>query len=198
MPKSKLKKIEIFYYGKNIDLCILNNYIIKNSNWYKWFNNKKLTKYTEQGVFPNSLKKQLIFLRENIIKKKDIFKRVQDDKKIQLGIVKNRELIGIISLYRFDYRNRCCEISCVINHIGLKNSLIYFKEAQDLMLKHAFNKMNFNRVQTTVYDKKLVDLSVKLFNFKKEGTLRKRVFIDGNYLDAYMLGILKKEFKSSI
>lgn len=195
MPKPKLKKIEIFYHGKNIDLCILNNYIIKNSNWYKWFNNKKLTKYTEQGVFPNSLKKQLIFLKENIIKKKDIFKKVRDDKKIQLGIVKKKELIGIISLSRFDYRNRCCEISSVMDHIGLKNSLIYIKEAQDLMLKHAFNKMNFNRVQTIVYNKELVDLSVRLFNFKMEGTLRKRVFLDGKYKNAYLLGLLKSEFK---
>ena len=82
-----------------------------------------------------------------------------------------------------------------MDHIGLKNSLIYIKEAQDLMLKHAFNKMNFNRVQTIVYNKELVDLSVRLFNFKMEGTLRKRVFLDGKYKNAYLLGLLKSEFK---
>lgn len=197
MSKLQLKKIDIFYKGRYIDLCVLNNYIVKNSDWYKWFNNKKLTKNTEQGVFPNFEKKQLLFLRDNIIKKKDFYKKVSEDKKIQLGILKNKKLIGVISLFRFDYRNSCCEISTVINHIKLRNSLIYFKESQELMLKHAFYKMNFNRVQTLVYDEKLANLTERLFKFKKEGVLRKRVFVDGNYVDAFMLGILKSEFKIS-
>ena len=189
--------LDIFLKGNLVDLCILDKKILFNSDWYKWFNDQKITKHLEQGVFPNTKQRQLDFFNTFILKKKDFNKKINDEKKIQLGIVlKNKKkILGIISLFRFDYRNRCCEISIVINHQGLKNSLSIFKEAQNLMLDHAFNKMNFHRVQTIVYTEKLAELSRRLFNFKIEGTLRKRIYLDGKYQNAFFLGLLKSEFK---
>ena len=35
------KKFDNFLIGKLVDLAILNKSIIKNTDWYKWFNYKK-------------------------------------------------------------------------------------------------------------------------------------------------------------
>ena len=189
--------LDIFLKGNLVDLCILDKKILFNSDWYKWFNDKNITKHLDQGVFPNTKYRQLDFFNTFILKKKDFDKKINDEKKIQLGIVlkDKKKLLGVISLFRFDYRNSCCEISVIINYQGLKNSLSIFRDSQNLMLDHAFNKMNFHRVQTIVYTEKLAELSRRLFNFKIEGILRKRIFLDGKYKNAYLLGLLKSEFK---
>ena len=69
-----------------------------------------------------------------------------------------------------------------------------YKEAQDLMLKHAFFKMNFRRIQTTTFSKELSNLAIKLFGFKLEGIQKEREYVNGQYHDLYLLGLLKKEY----
>jgi RimJ/RimL family protein N-acetyltransferase len=74
------------------------------------------------------------------------------------------------------------------------NSLTLFQEAQILLMDHAFNKMNINRITAAANDKRLLKINEKLFGFKLEGIQRERDYIDGKYCDRHMLGILKSEW----
>ena len=43
-----MKKLDVFLAGETVDLCIPTIEFAKNSQWYSWFNNKKLTRYLDR------------------------------------------------------------------------------------------------------------------------------------------------------
>ena len=47
---------DIFLNGKLVDLIVLEIKHVKKTDWYKWLNNQKLTRFTKQGYFPNTKK----------------------------------------------------------------------------------------------------------------------------------------------
>ena len=59
MVKKKNPQLSTFIEGELIDLCIPSRDFAKFSKWYSWFNDNRITRYIEQGVYPNSPKKQL-------------------------------------------------------------------------------------------------------------------------------------------
>lgn len=176
-----------FLEGKHVNLVGLNNEIINKTEWYKWFNNKNLTKFTKQGYFPNNKEKQKKYFRENIL----------SNSRLQLGVVnkKRKKLIGVVSLYNINLFDRTCDIASIFDKFSKNmNSLIFFQEAQILLMDHAFNKMNMNRITAAANDKRLLKINEKLFGFRLEGIQRERDYIDGKYCDRHMLGILKSEW----
>jgi len=52
----KKEKFDSFLSGKLIDLIILDQKIVKSTDWYKWLNFKKNTDYLEVENFPILLK----------------------------------------------------------------------------------------------------------------------------------------------
>ena len=44
-------KIDIFLSGKIVDLIVLDKSHVKKTEWYKWMNNQRLTKFTRSGFF---------------------------------------------------------------------------------------------------------------------------------------------------
>ena len=192
-------KFDIFLEGEVVNLVILNEKIAKNSDWYSWLNYKKNTELLQQGRFPNSKEKQLEYFKNNIVKKKDLKKnRVLNDKKIQLGIVEkhNNMLVGMVTLLDFDYFNRCCGISLIMDlRKKISNRLKVFKESQDLMIDHAFFKMNLRRIYTIAFSDNLCKMTERVFGFKREGVLREHQFSNGKYVDSYVLGLLRSDWK---
>ena len=190
-------KFNTFLEGDIINLIILNEDIVKYSDWYSWFNDKKNTEFLQLGKFPNTKEKQLEYFKKNL-KKKNFYSKVQSDKKIKLVIVlkKKNLLVGMVTLLDFDYFNRSCGISLVMDlRKKIKNRLGVFKESQDLMISHAFNALNMRRIYTTSISNNLCKFTERVFGFKCEGVLREHQFSNGRYVDTYVLGLLKSDLK---
>ena len=83
-------KIDIFLSGKIVDLIVLDKSHVKKTEWYKWMNNQRLTKFTRSGFFPNTQKKQIEYLIDNVINKKNFNKKFDEDKRLQLGILRKK------------------------------------------------------------------------------------------------------------
>ena len=179
-----MEKFDIFIQGKIINLVCINNNFLENNNWYTWLNDQKITKYTKQGYYPLNKEEHCKYVVDNIYAKK----------RIQLGIVKlkNNKLIGMISLYNINHIDQCCSVSALMN-MKDKNitSVGYLLEAQNLLIDHAFNKLNLRRVEAAANDKSLCAFNEKLFGFKCEGILKQRDYIDGSFNDRYILAILR-------
>ena len=47
-------KYDAFLVGKSVDLIVLEMKHVKNTDWYKWLNNQKLTTFTIQVYLPNT------------------------------------------------------------------------------------------------------------------------------------------------
>ena len=71
-------KFETFLIGKLVDLVLLDEKIVKKTDWYKWMNFKENTDLLETGKFPNTLNDQILYLRNNL----DSKRKVLDKKKL--------------------------------------------------------------------------------------------------------------------
>ncbi|MDA9838877.1 GNAT family N-acetyltransferase [Candidatus Pelagibacter sp.] len=191
-------KFETFIQGKYIDLILLDENIAKKTDWYSWLNHQENTKILEVGKFPNTLKKQLHYVRNELATKKQILSFQEVDKKIQLGVVekKNNTLVGMVSAYNINYISRTCNVS-VITDLRKKNinRLQVFKECQDLLLDHLFFKLNLRKIYTGATDKKLSDMTMKIWGFKREAVFAKHAYIDGKYEDTFILGLFKIDWE---
>ena len=178
-------QFDVFIKGTNIDLVVLTSEIVGQTNWYSWFNDEENTEYMQQHYFPNSKELQLKYFKEEI---------EGSDKKLQLGIYhkKDKILIGTISLNNIDFQHRKCEIS---GFIGEKKyqTLKPFLEANKLLIKHAFEQLNMNRIYGGALNKDVSDFFVRMLNFETEGVLIDEVYKNGKYHDVYLIGLLKAD-----
>ena len=194
----KIKPFDKFLLGNKVDLIILDKNVVKNTDWYSWLNYQKNTELLETGKFPNTIEKQLKYLKKEIISKKELLSNSKTDKKIQLGVVvkKTNTLVGMVSAYNFNYFARTCYVSTIIDlKKDLKNRLEIFKESQDLIIEHIFFKMNFRKIYSGGLSEKLSTLTEKLWGFKREGILKLHEFVNGKYVDAYLVGLFREDWK---
>ncbi len=102
----------------------------------------------------------------------------------------------MVSAYNFNYISRICYVS-VITDLRKKNinRLRVFKESQDLLIDHLFFKMNLRKIYSGASDRKLSDMTRKIWGFKREGVKKKHAYIEGKYYDTYLLGLFKKDWE---
>ena len=75
----------------------------------------------------------------------------------------------------------------------------YATEAIRLVADHAFNKLNLHKLNTGMV--KCNEPSKRAFEkvgFKVEGILKEHFYLNGQYLDCYRMGLLRKEFRGRI
>lgn len=194
--KNKFKFVP-FLKGVHTDLVLLDKTVVKKTDWFKWMNEKKNTDLLESGKFPNTLADQLNYLRNDLETKKTILSNKKIKKKLQLGIVdkKTNSLVGMVAAYNFNYFNRTCDISLITDLTkSLKNRLQIFKESQDLMIDHIFFKMNFRKIYSGAISESLSKLTERLWGFKREGVRKEHAFLNGKYVDGYILGLFRKDW----
>jgi len=191
-------KFETFLIGKHVDLVILSKKVVKNTDWYQWMNFKENTDLLQTGKFPNTLKDQLSYLKNNIESKRKILSNRKINKKLQLGIVEKstNTLVGMVTAYDFNYFNRTCAVSLITDlRKVLKNRLQIFKESQDLIINHIFFKMNFRKIYSGAISEELSKLTERLWGFKREGVRKEHGYVNGKYVDSYDLGLFRKDWK---
>ena len=180
-------KFDIFLEGRSASLICITKKVVEKTEWYNWFNKKNVTKFTKQGYFPNTKTNQKKYFLENILSKE----------RVQVGVINRKKnlLIGMMALYNINFFDRTCDISSVFNKNSKNiNSLIFFKEAQTLLINHAFYKLNLKRVGAASNDLNLLKINKMLFGFSHEGTMKERDYIDGKYEDRHILGLLKADW----
>lgn len=161
------ERFDIFIEGEVIDLCIpsFDDWVI--DQWYKWFNDPKVTKYLEQGIFPNTKEKQKQFLKLCI----------ENDKKIVLLIKpKNKDyFVGVANLSSIDTKNRRCDFAMVIGkQENSSDSIFYAIETKCRMTEHAFEKLGVERINSGQINELIKwQRWQMLFGYQIEGILRK-------------------------
>jgi UDP-4-amino-4,6-dideoxy-N-acetyl-beta-L-altrosamine N-acetyltransferase len=102
--------------------------------------------------------------------------------------------IGAINLINIDRNNLHCDWGYYIGEDEYRMGG-YSIEAEYLILKHAFEKVNLNKVycQTFAHNKKVVAIHKK-FGFAVDGILRQHYRIESGFEDVVVMSILKSEF----
>ncbi|MCK9216302.1 MAG: GNAT family N-acetyltransferase [Firmicutes bacterium] len=105
--------------------------------------------------------------------------------------------IGTIQLYSFDELNQSCKLGI---RIGDKDywGKGYGEDAINTILRYAFYNLDIYRVSLKYYEynERASNCYLKC-GFEHEGRTRKSAFIDGEFYDEIIMGILKSDFISN-
>lgn len=104
------------------------------------------------------------------------------------------KLIGSCQLHSINPVHRGAELQI---RLGEKEERQkgYGTEAVQLLLGFAFGDLNLNRVYLHVFGTNEAALrTYEKVGFMREGTLRKAVYVDGEYIDVVVMGILRNEY----
>ena len=106
----------------------------------------------------------------------------------------NGKPIGTIQLYDFNYQDKSCKLGI---RIGDKEywSRGYGGDAVNTIAAYAFGYLDIYRVGLRVYEfNERAEHCYAKCGFIKEGRTRKSAYIDGEYYDEILMGLLKSDF----
>ena len=105
--------------------------------------------------------------------------------------------IGNIGLHNIDWRCRSAEVGIFIGEKSLW-SQGYGADAMRLMLQHAFETLNLNRVMLDVYENNPRAVhSYEKAGFVLEGRKRQGMYKHGKYIDILMMSMLREEWEAN-
>jgi len=109
--------------------------------------------------------------------------------------IEGDKVIGIIELSGFDWAARSGWVGIGIGNAEYRG-IGYGTEAMQLVLKYAFDGLNLNRVNLTVfsYNKRAIR-SYEKSGFRYEGTQREVIFKEDQRWDIIDMGILKSDWE---
>lgn len=107
---------------------------------------------------------------------------------------KEGQPIGVIGYRNMNIQERRCRLSIFIGEKDFWGKG-YGSDAVKAFIRFLFNRCNINRVEADTWDGN--ERALKCFEkcgFKIEGRLRKAKFVEGQYRDEIILGILREDF----
>ncbi len=107
------------------------------------------------------------------------------------------ELIGICSFNSIDIVNHRAEIDGELLYEYWRKG--FGIEGFLALIHFGFEMMNLHSITSKVFtENKTVVSLLEKFGFEKEGRLRDRIFVDGEYKDMYLYSVLKGEEKNRL
>lgn len=106
----------------------------------------------------------------------------------------DRRLVGSCQLHSIHPVHRSAELQIRIGEIGDRRKG-FGRGALRLLLRHGFRDQNLHRIQLHAFADNIP--AIRLYagaGFREEGRLRQAAFIDGQYKDILVMGLLRAEF----
>jgi ribosomal-protein-serine acetyltransferase len=109
------------------------------------------------------------------------------------GIWHKENLAGSIGYLYIDWGNSKTEIGYWLGKGFEGNG--FATKACEVFIEHAFSNLGLNKVEINVATKNLKSQAIpKRLGFTEEGTIRNYEFLNGEYLDRTVFGLLKEEW----
>jgi ribosomal-protein-alanine N-acetyltransferase len=175
-----------FLVGNKIYISPLSEKDISD-NYVDWLNDKEVCKDNSHATFPNTKTKALAYIES--------LGNSKDEIAFAIRWKKNDIHIGNIAIKKIDRINRSAELAIIIGNKNYWNKGVG-SEAYKLLIEYGFDTLNLNRISSgqTISNTGMIRVCKKL-GMKKEGILREVLFKNGEYLDAVIYSILKKDYK---
>jgi RimJ/RimL family protein N-acetyltransferase len=153
-----------------------------------WFNDPEVTRTLER-YRPMNLQEEEAFIEHAY--------RSEHDLPLGIAPLDAEQLVGVTGLHSIDGKNRHATFGIII---GEKSEWGkgYGTEATALMVAHAFDALNLNRVWLRVYEHNARAIrAYEKVGFRREGVLRQDRFSEGRYWDTIVMGILRDEWAAA-
>lgn len=154
-------------------------------DWFTWFNDKDTTRFLGQGIWPNTIEKQLAYVES----------LRNDPTKVLLCII-DRETdkhIGVVSFSDIDLFNRKANISIVLGEKDRPNEASI--EAMALMTEYGFDRSNLLKINAGQSEGlwKWVNV-LELLGYRIEGYIESFMVRDGVVQNGVHTGITAERF----
>ena len=127
------------------------------------------------------------------------FKQIMSDNTSCHFVIKPYELdeiIGTVSLTHIHPAYNSAEFGIIIADNNFRGSG-YGLDSLQTIIKYGFEELNLNRIWCEVFqNNQAINLYTKL-GFKQEGVIRQSVYKNNQYLDSYILSMLRDEYISN-
>jgi RimJ/RimL family protein N-acetyltransferase len=175
-----------FLTGEKIYISPLSKKDISDK-YVDWLNDKEVCRDNSHATFPNTRAKTIAYLES--------LESSKDEIAFAIKLKKNDLHIGNIAIKKIDRVNRSAELAIIIGDKNYWNKGAG-SEAYKLLIEYGFNTLNLNRISSgqTSGNKGMIRVCEKI-GMKKEGQLREVLYKNGEYLDAVIYSILKKDYK---
>lgn len=128
-------RLNVFISGENIDLCVPTREFAEKSDWYSWFNDPKITRYLQQGIFPNNPSLQVEFFEK------------QQKERLLLIISNKKEYLGVVSLSSINFFTKTAQVALVVDSaLDVLKAPLISMEAVARITEHGFRIMGLNRI----------------------------------------------------
>lgn len=176
----------IFIKGETIDLCVPSKLAIFRDGWADWFNDRNVTKYLDQGIFPNTVEDQLEFY-ESLKNKTRLLLLIKPKRR--------KNVIGVISLSNINFYKKDAQISIVLG-IPRKRKNLYALESMARLTEHGFELLGLQRIYAgQVYPGlKGWNKRLELLGYKSEGINRKAFVKGNNVYDTVTIACLREDY----
>mgnify|MGYP002761679406 CR=1 FL=1 len=151
--------------------------------------------FLRDGINDPEIRKNLT-AREpvNMKQERGFFENViSDDSDVHLAICRDKEMIGIVSLEENEDEIRVAEIGIWIHTDHHGNG--YGTEAAELITEYGFSELNYHRIMARAHEENSGSQRIwEKLGFEKEGELREKFYMNGEFIDGYIYGILEYEW----
>ncbi len=111
-----------------------------------------------------------------------------------LALRDTNTLIGTVTLFNLSISNGRAEIGYAMGSAYWGKG--YMNEALKALIVHAFDVMNFRRLEADVDPRNDASIrTLERLGFQREGFLRERWHVGGELQDAFFYGLLKREWQ---
>ena len=111
-----------------------------------------------------------------------------------LALRDTNKLIGTVTLFNLSRSNGRAEIGYAMGSAYWGKG--YMNEALKALIVHAFDVMNFRRLEADVDPRNAASIrTLERLGFQREGFLRERWHVGGELQDAFFYGLLKREWQ---
>jgi RimJ/RimL family protein N-acetyltransferase len=154
----------------------------------RWINDREVTRYL-------SMRYEISRLAEEAWLRDLVSKPMTFDRAFFAIETKDGQHIGNTNLFKTHPEEQKCELGIMI---GEKShwSKGYGTDALRTLLRFAFDEMNMNRVELTVYDfNERGQAAYRKAGFAEEGRRREAIYTEGAYHDLIVMSVLHHEWQ---
>jgi len=157
-----------------------------NIEYLTWINDYDVVKNMTTGLFPTSHEDLLEYLKKTNESNTDVLFAIIDKKE--------ERHIGNVKLGEINWIHRHAYLGVMIGNKKYWGKG-HGKEACELLLWYAFNRLNMHKVSVALSCDNIAARKIyDTLGFKLEGTRKKHVFKEGKYNDDIIMGILEEEY----
>ena len=155
---------------------------------YEIFSDPRVMRYWSSGPLPNR--------EAAAAMQREIAQHNLSDTQMKWGLAlrDTNRVIGTVTLFNLSTSNGRAEIGYAMGSAYWGKG--YMNEALKALIVHAFDVMNFRRLEADVDPRNDASIrTLERLGFQREGFLRERWHVGGELQDAYFYGLLKREWQ---